>query len=259
MSKETTQPAREAPVPLIVKAGRGNLGGSTFLTVICEIAAGASRKLLMADGDMRNPGISASPLYARYGLPRPASEDEHEISEWFSMVFSAATEQRLPLVLDIGGGDRTMEQWAAEVDLVAFAQSAGLEVCGLFFCGGDADDLAYINQLWKTGKFRPTKGAVVFNAMAVPSGAAGNTILRSRAKDPLLEPLFAAGIETLEFPKLGCMSAVKDMGLSYHDAAAGKPGKSGKPIDPVKRFTVSRWLKNTQHNIEVAGLRELLP
>ncbi|QBL95601.1 MULTISPECIES: hypothetical protein [Komagataeibacter] len=259
MSKETTQVTKKASVPLIVKAGRGNLGGSTFLTAICEIAASASRNFLMADGDMRNPGISASPLYARYGLPRPVSEDEHDISEWFSMVFSAATEKRLPLVLDIGGGDRTMEQWAAEVDLVAFAESAGLEVCGLFFCGGDADDLAYITRLWETGKFRPTKGAVVFNAMTVPSGQAGSDILQSRAADPSLKPLFTAGIETLKFPKLGCMAAVKETGLSYHDAAAGKIGSGGKPIDPVKRFMVTRWLSTIRQNIEVAGLQEMLP
>lgn len=88
-----------------VKAGRGNLGGSTAEAALAEIAIMQGRPPLLADGDARNPGLSAfKSIYERYGLTRPKNEDAGVLREWFSEAFGTAAEQKsLFLSMSVAG------------------------------------------------------------------------------------------------------------------------------------------------------------
>ncbi|GBR55203.1 hypothetical protein AA106555_1962 [Neokomagataea thailandica NBRC 106555] len=68
MSEKPT-PSRSPRMPVaVVKAGRGNLGGSTVEAALAERAIMQGRSPLLADGDARNPGLSAFQSgYERFG------------------------------------------------------------------------------------------------------------------------------------------------------------------------------------------------
>lgn|GEM_PF-4777381 len=73
----------------LIKAGRGNLGGTTCLAPLAELSIRKGRKILLADGDVRNPGISQfEKLYKQYGLERPDNEEAGVLKEWFANGFN---------------------------------------------------------------------------------------------------------------------------------------------------------------------------
>jgi hypothetical protein len=46
---------------------------------------------------------------------------------------------------------------------------------------------------------------------------------------------------------------------TFHDAAAGKAGLSGKPLDPMRRWQVGHWLEKIQSNVTAEGIDSWLP
>ena len=244
----------------LVKAGRGNLGGTTALAILGEIAIHDGRKALMADGDVRNPGISQfKATYDRYGFLRPSSEEAGQLKEWYTNAFSHALQQKGSLIMDIGGGDRTLEEWASEDSLVDAADAMGLPVTGLFMCGPQPGDTDYLLKLWDTDLFRPHRGVVILNDWTVPVGHNADTIFTPFHTNNRL--LNVEGMETaiLRIPKLSCMKDVLASGLTFHDAADGKPGASGRPLDPMRRWQVGHWISKIRENIANEGIEAWLP
>lgn len=254
-----------APTPIekpkaLIKAGRGNLGGTCALMVLSEIAIQAGRPLILADGDVRNPGISLfKALYDKHGLPRPESEESGELKRWYTDAFSEALLRKASLAVDIGGGDRTLEEWASEDSLVDAADAMGLPITGLFMCGPQPGDIDYLLKLWGSGLFKPKRGVIVLNEWTVPAGHKPDTVLGPICVDTRLTGIPDMDVAFLRIPKLTCMAEVISSGLSFHDAAAGKAGLSGKPLDPMRRWQVGHWLEKIQTNIVAEGIDEWLP
>jgi len=244
----------------LIKAGRGNLGGTTCLAPIAELSIRKGRKLLLADGDVRNPGISQfEKLYKQHGIDRPLNEEAGVLKEWFANSFNRAAEEKCSLIVDIGGGDRTLEEWASEDDIVGAGEAIGLPVTGLFMCGSQPGDIAYLEKLWASGQFRPKRGIIVLNEWTVPAGHKPDTVFAPIMNDERLNEV--PGMETalLRIPKLSCMKDVLESGLTFHDAAAGKVGDKGQALGPMRQFLVQKWLGRIDENIVKAGIEEWLP
>ena len=244
----------------LVKAGRGNLGGTTALAILSEIALHDGRKVMMADGDVRNPGISQfKAIYGKRGFPRPDSEDVAHLKEWYTNAFAAALQNEASLVMDVGGGDRTLEEWASEDSLVDAADAMGLPVTGLFMCGPQAGDIDYLLKLWETGLFLPHRGVIILNDWSIPVGHKPDTLFTPLCMDQRLTTV--SGMETaiLRIPKLSCMKDVLASGLTFHDAADGKPGASGRPLDPMRRWQGGHWISKIRENIANEGIEAWLP
>ncbi|WP_336947559.1 MULTISPECIES: hypothetical protein [unclassified Asaia] len=127
----SAEPCKKKTPVALVKTGRGNLGGSTFLSAIGEIAIYRGSPPLLADGDARNLGISiAKALYEKYGVPRPASEEAAKLREWFADIFGRAASSGQSLVVDVGGGDRTLETWAKDENIIKLAEGLGISITG---------------------------------------------------------------------------------------------------------------------------------
>jgi len=67
----------------LIKAGRGNLGGTSSLSPLAKRAIFHGRPLLLGDGDGRNPGISLfKEIYETHGLLCPSNEEAGHLKEW---------------------------------------------------------------------------------------------------------------------------------------------------------------------------------
>ena len=265
MTRKTDQsPVAEAvpanPHISAIKAGRGNLGGSTILGPLSERAIYAGRSVLLADGDVRNRGLSQySTIFDKYGFPRPASEESGELKRWYTDAFSAAIEKKASLIVDVGGGDRTLEEWANEDKLVQAADAMGLPVTGIFMCGPQPGDIEYLLSLWESQMFKPRKGIIVLNEWAVPVGHKPDNVFAPLYTDSRLLDVEGMDVAFLRIPKLTCMRDVQLSGLSFHDAAEGKNGITGKPLDPMRRWQVQNWLEVIEQNIATANITTWLP
>ncbi|WP_336718597.1 hypothetical protein [Asaia bogorensis] len=257
---QNTLTTRPHSLVSLIKAGRGNLGGTTCLAPLAEISIRKKRKILLADGDVRNPGISQfEALYHQFGIGRPINDEAGQLKEWFANAFNRAAEETSSLIIDIGGGDRTLEEWAAEDDIVGAGDAIGLPVTGLFMCGSQPGDIAYLEKLWASGQFRPNRGIIVLNEWTVPTGHKPDTVLAPITTDKRLLNVPEMETAFLRIPKLSCMKEVLESGLTFHDAAAGKLGPNGQALGPMRQFLVQKWLERIEDNIEKAGIADWLP
>jgi hypothetical protein len=85
-------------------------------------------------------------------------------------------------------------------------------------------------------------------------GAFDVIVTRSECRE-----LAEGGTKFLFMPRLPCMVEMRDSGLSFYDAAKGKRGCRGKPMDPVRQFMVRSWLDEMERVFEKIGILEWLP
>lgn len=256
----SAEPCKKKTPVALVKTGRGNLGGSTLLSAIGEIAIYKGTPPLLADSDARNPGISiAKTLYDKYGVPRPTSEEAAKLREWFADIFGRAASSGQSLVVDVGGGDRTLETWAKDENIIKLAEGLGVSITGAFMIGPQQGDTAYLERLWANALFRPSRAVFVFNEWTVPTGHDPNRIYGEVLSR--LNGLNFEGCETaiLRVPKLSCLPFVLENGLTFHDAAAGKSRPDGTPLDPFRRAMIQNWLDTLKERISEAGIGDWLP
>jgi len=256
----STEPRKKKTPVALVKTGRGNLGGSTFLSSIGEIAIYRGTPPILADGDARNPGISVSKaLYDKYGVPRPASEEAAKLREWFADTFGRAAATGQSLVIDVGGGDRTLENWAKDENIIKLAEGLGISVTGAFMIGPQQGDTAYLERLWASAAFRPSRAVLVFNEWTVPTGHDPDRIFDEVGNRVAQQDFDGCQTAILRVPKLSCLPLVLESGLTFHDAAAGKPRPDGTPLDPFRRAMIQHWIDTIKARISEAGIEDWLP
>lgn len=182
------------------------------------------------------------------------------MKEWITDTLALAIEQQSSLMLDLGGGDTSMQDLMEDINLVGFAEKRGHHPVGLFFCGADMDDFEHILSIWRAGYFRPKRAILVFNEFLIPQGRSTEGAFAHINDRAEMGELVAGGVEVMKMPRLPCMTHVRTKGLSFLDAVDGKPGKEdGRPLDPVRRYMVQEWIEKIQANLAAIGALEWMP
>jgi len=244
----------------IVRHGRGRTGGSTFLDFLVQHARSQGRSILIGDGDLQNATLSGLyPPGKPGGASQPKTNEIAEIIEWIRSLFLEMTEQQCSMVLDMGGGDRVLHELGKESELVELCEDFGIVPVGLFFMGPERDDLEHVKAIWDAKFFRPKHAYLVMNEHLVPGMRSTTGVFAQYVVEPEVMQLVAEGMETLILPRLPCMQKVRDLELGFFDAAAGKPGKTGKPLDPISQHQTKVWIRNIFKAIDEIGASEWLP
>lgn len=251
--------SRDDPV-LVVRMGRGRTGGSTVLDWLVQWARSRGRSLVIADGDRRNPTLAGLyPPGTPGGAIQPPSEEIPDVVGWISDGLSAVATDRVSMVLDLGGGDRVLSEVAREVSLVEFCEARGIRSLALYMCGPEQDDFEHILAIHRAGYFRATRSLLILNEHLVPRGKTPAGAFDAILSRPEIEDLIDSGMLAVLMPRLPCMEQVRASGLTFLEAASNKPGKSGKPLDPVRQFQVENWHKRMIEAFTKVGVLEWLP
>lgn len=245
---------------IIVRQGRGRAGGSMTCDLLAETAIGRGQRVIVADGDMRNPTLSLKyPPGSEHGAPRPKSDTAVDGRDWLNEILNLGFEQNASVFIDLGGGDRTLQEWSAGIDFVSLAESLGFNVTGLFFSGPEYDDFAHVLSILQAGYFKPRQSLLVLNEALIENGRSSQGAFDHILNDPSMPGLVGDGMQTLLLPRLAYMDQVKAAGLSFHDAAQNMKGKNGRPFGPAQAFFVKSWLKTIEQRIADAGVESWLP
>ena len=105
MAKANGQDTATAPV-LAVGLGRGFGGKSTGLAELVWRARNQGRQVIDADGDPRSRTLAG--LFPE--ALSPPTEELPDIKAWLSQVLNAMVKQQRSAVLDLGGGDRVLQE-----------------------------------------------------------------------------------------------------------------------------------------------------
>lgn len=245
---------------LATRLGRGRLGGSTISDLIIQRARRAGRSVMVADGDRRNPTLAGLyPPGSPGGASVPASDELGDMKDWITEQVGLMVNARSSMVLDLGGGDRVLSDYGQDLPLADFCAAAGVTCLPLYFSGPEKDDFDHIVAIHKAGYFRGPRSILFLNENLVRQGKSPAGAFDPVFARPELEQMEKEGVRIIYMPRLPCMVEMRAAGLSFYDAAANKPGKSGKPMDPVRQFMVKHWLDRMEAAFEEAGVAEWLP
>ena len=182
-----------------------------------------------------------------------------DLKQWVTDLIGRAVDERASLVLDLGGGEAILRDYNEDTSLVEFCDEVGMESVGLFMCGADPADFDHVVGIWDSGHFRPRQSILVFNEFLAPPGRSALGAFDFVMKRPEYDRLMEEGVRCLTIPRLVPMPAMRNAGLSFHDAIEGKPGRSGKPLGPMERHQLRKWVERLEEGLSAIQAEDWLP
>ncbi len=248
--------AERRPV-LVVSFGRGNVGKSFAQAEMAWRAMHYGRDVLVADFDPNSKTLRT--LFP--DAIRPDSVEMPDVKAAFAALLNrvAAGESA---VVDFGGGDDFMREYAKELEVVEFAEMAGFDVVALFMLSPDRENLEHCLSVWESGHFRPKRSFALLNEGVIMSGKTVLGAFETTMNDPRFGRMVEAGVRPMLMPRLPCIDLLKAKAekagnpglLNFYEAAAGKAG-----LDLVEKFQVIKWLKLMEEKRKEIGVLEWLP
>lgn len=249
-----------APQSLIIRQGRGRLGGSTLLEYLTVRARRGGRRVIVGDGDVDHASLSQIyPPGTEGGAVAPISPQPADLHHWVTDLMGRAVDEQSSLVLDLGGGEAILRDYGQDTSLVEFCGETGIQSVGLFMCGADPADFDHIVGIWDSGHFRPRWSVLVLNEYLAPPGRTATGAFSSIMQRPEFARMSDDGMLMLMLPRLVAMPDMRNAGLSYFDAIEGKPGRDGRPLGPMVRFQIRKWVEQLEGNLRAVGAEDWLP
>lgn len=258
----TATPSTSSPTMkrALWRIGRGRSGGSLGCAAIARRAIGLGHSVLVADGDINNPMLSRLfPPEGAHGVSRPKDASLETCKTWLADTLARALEAQASIVIDMGGGDRISEELAAESDLGHFLASSDLVPTYAYFTGPERDDFEHVHRIWESGVFKGGDSILFLNAGLQRNASRTVDPFNWLRRDPRLATMLAANVTTVNMPALTCMKHIEEVGLTVFDAVDGKPGRDGRPLNPLWVHMAKKWLTDFNFNMEVEGVTEWLP
>ena len=249
-----------------VRLGRGRLGGSTGMDLFIQRARFHGRRVKPLDGDLRSRTLGTLyPAYAADGSPipdgasMPRSEDMKDYVAWLKPEFDRMVEDGVSVALDLGGGERVMQEFVQDFPLSDYCDDFGVDLLPIFFLGPDIEDLNHVVQVMRTGALRSSHMLLVLNEGVIRAGQTPDGVFDPIVHHPDFQALLEDGVESVLLRKLHCLDVLRERRFGFYDAAYGRPDPSGKQASPTLQFTTKLWL--TGFESQLSGLRsaERLP
>jgi len=254
--EEVSDGARERAPVLAVRFGRGRTGGTTFLDFLVQRARRAGRAVMIADGDPKKGLANLYPPDAPGGAIRPRGTDIRDVMEWVTEVTSQMADAQSSMVLDMGAGDKVLFEHSKDMALPEFCGSAGVRTLPIYSLGPDSEDFDEVMNVFEAGYFRSERSLVVLNESLIKTGKGAGGAFDFIMSDPRLLRL-AGSVPPVKMPRLACMDALRNEGLTFYEAAEGKRGKSGRPMSLGHQFMVKTWINKMER--ELVPISDWLP
>lgn len=240
------------PTPILaVRLGRGRTGGTTGLDWLIQRAQANNRPIIVADGDKRNATLSG--LYNGKTMSPPTDETA-DVKDWISSVLNRMAKERTSVALDLGGGDRVLQEYGRDLDMVGFCDSAHAEPLALYFLGPEADDLEHAYTVFEAEVFRPKHMLLVLNEGLVKMGQSPASAFRRTIDSEPFHKMLDAGAQVIYMTRLPCMDQVRELRVALNDTA-----KIAEKCGPVFAFMVKRWLDRLEDQCTDAEVTSWLP
>jgi hypothetical protein len=219
---------------LVVTHGRGGTGKSTFVRVLLERAREAGRESAVADADRTNATLAA--FFT--DVVRPAHPDDKTVQDWLDDLVNQQAEDRITVILDMGGGDQVFKRFAKELELVQLMESANIMPVAVHLIGPDVDDLAYLHDVEESGAFCPAQTILVLNEGRVRDQRPRDVAFAEIREHSIYRKALDRGAKEIWFPRLACMQEVNSRRLLFAAAEAS--------LGLTNRQRVALWRRDVE-------------
>ena len=264
---ESREPISVARRPVLAqRKGRGRLGGSRFLDLLVQRARAANRRVKVLDGDLRSrtlaeiyPAVDTNGKPVRDGASAPKSEELPDMKTWLFEQLDEMVEDRVSRVLDLGGGDRVMQEFVRELPMATYCEEMGIDLVSLYMLGPDPEDFRHVREVIKAEGGDTTKIVLVLNEGVIRVGQSVVGVFDPLLLHPDMSALIGDGARVVMFRRLSCMDTVQASGQSYYDIVRGMPGRGGQKQRPTTQHMVRIWLERFEAEFVENGVGEWLP
>jgi len=250
----------------VVRLGRGRLGGSTLMDLYIQRARFHGRRVKPLDGDLRSRTLSSLyPAHATDGSPiadgasMPRSEEMRDYKSWMEEEFRLMVEQSVSRVIDLGGGERVMQEFVRTFPLSRYCDSYKVDLLPIFILGPDIEDLNHVVQVMRSGVVKCSRTLLVMNEGVIRSGQTTDGVFDGITKHPDFLALLDEGVKSVLLRKLDCLEVLRERRFGFYDAAYGQPDPSGNMAGPVLEFLTRIWLEDHEADQQVEGSAVWLP
>ena len=217
--------------------GRGRVGKTVVANTMVQFFRKHGANLEVWNSDRQNETHSLNLFHQ--DASRPATDDPEEKRAWFEGNLDRQGHQRFDVVMDMAGGDPMIRQLAGDVRLVQTMERSGIRAVAWHVLGPEAADLDYLRLSMDGGLFMPKATFLVLNTGLVnlrSVEAAFATVIN----DKVVKLAIDQGAILVWFPRLICMQALIDQGLSFEDAIRGvtKPGHQSLSMTDEARVEI---------------------
>lgn len=266
MNTETDTAFQDSRRTLLVRRGRGRTGGSTGLDLWIQRGRFAGRRVKPLDGDLRSrtlstryPAQNADKTPIAQGATTPRSEEPADMQDWLRGELDFLVEQGGSAVLDLGGGDRVVQEFVRELPIREYCEDNGIRLVEAYFLGPDLEDFSHVVQVARSRDLQAHKTLLVLNEGVIRQGQTTEGVFEPLSHRPEFKELVQAGAAVVFLRRLSCMPILLERGFGFYDAAQGAPDRSGTPASPTLSFMVKTWLRHHEAEHERAGTLEWLP
>ncbi len=235
---------------IILAAGRGKTGKTTFLRWIVEMATMENKAPLLADIDPTNATFSTF----FEDVSRPDTFNQTAVRDWLQDFMEYAIKEKQTAVIDLGGGDTILRTIAAEMPgFDAMIEEAGLAMVMFCLAGPHPEDLTPAATLGALG-FKPRARAFVLNEGVAPPGQSRDQAFGRVTSSNVYRDETTDGALTLWMPRLHAAEAVEARTASF---VAARDGQTEPPLGVFNRSRVGHWLKAMDE--QFAGVKSWMP
>ena len=215
------------PVTAIV-CGRGRVGKTVIANAIVQFCRQRGARLEVWNSDQQNQTHSLSLFHA--DALRPATDDAEEKRLWFERNLGRQIKERFDVVFDMAGGDPMIRHLSRDVRLVKSMERRGTRAVAWHVLGPEPADLDYLRLSMEGGLFMPTATLVVLNTGLVTSGRSVDAAFAEVCGHEVVLDALNKGAKMVWFPRLICMGAVVDQGLTFEEASRGVTKAGHEPL-----------------------------
>lgn len=261
---ESAGVAERSRLHLVVREGRGRLGGTMFLDLLIQRARASGRRVKPLDGDLKSRTLSA--LYPKEdergrpledGATAPSSDNIAHVKEWIQRELNSMTEDRVSRVLDLSGGDRVMQELVLDLALRSFCTDFEIGLTNVVLLGPDIEDFNHAMERVRADESRGERVILVLNEGVIRQGQTAEGAFDKIMAHPDFEATLVSGARYLLLRRLSCMHVLRDRGIGFYDAATGRPDRAGNKVPPTVQHMTKVWLASFEK--ELAAIAEWLP
>lgn len=174
------------------------------------------------------------------GVEQPASADPGLTPGWLRSLVEHLMRERLPAIVDMGGGDTCLARLIADLpDLAETMQEAGVAPVAAYFLGPRVDDLSSLATFEASG-FRPRASLVVLNTARVDAGLDPAEAFAPIRRHSAFRAAMARGAALVEMPRLDPPELALEIERKRLGFGAARDGEGG--LGPLDRAGVRAWM-----------------
>jgi hypothetical protein len=243
---------------LVVRFGRGRLGGTTYLDALAQRARLVGREVILVDADVRNPSLSR--LYPEARVSAGAAPQDFRAVMLSVLDELAGRPGPISALVDIGGGqDRAMIELLRDLSLSEFCRDAGVLSVGAYMLGPDLDDLMHAVSVRDVRLLEGGATLLVMNEAIIGRGQDPETAFGPVRGHPAFAAWLAAGALPVLVRNLAVLDKARALGLSLGDAMAGQAGEGGQGLGFTERWMIKDWFRKLEERHAAADALDLLP